>query len=100
MVEKLTALSDRARTEPRDLYDVWNLLETTDIRIGELRSELTAKLEFRGRTMDGIAGAIEAKDSRLARAWTGRLAHQVGDLPGFDDVFRRAVRALREADLS
>ena len=39
-IEKLTALSDRARTEPRDLYDLWYLLGEHDIRPGELLAEL------------------------------------------------------------
>jgi predicted nucleotidyltransferase component of viral defense system len=99
-IEKLAALSDKARTEPRDLYDFWNLVETTDIRVDELLGELAAKLEIRDRQVDGIAAAIAAKEDRLNRLWTGRLAHQIGDLPGFEDVFRRAMRALRDADLS
>lgn len=34
-IEELAALSDKARTEPRDLYDLWNLLNEHDIRPGE-----------------------------------------------------------------
>src|SRR3546814_15727060 len=39
VVEKLLALSDRARNEPRDLYDLWYLFGATDLRIAELRAE-------------------------------------------------------------
>ena len=31
VVEKLLALSDRARNEPRDLYDLWYLFGSTDL---------------------------------------------------------------------
>lgn len=99
LIEKLSALSDKARTEPRDLYDTSHLIENTDIRIEELRGELEAKLAFRGRELDCIADKIEAKEARLARAWALRLEYQVGDLPEFEGVFRRTMRALREGGL-
>lgn len=96
-VEKLLALSDRARTEPRDLYDLWHLVGSTTVRIAELRGELDAKLAFRRRTVVGMDQAIAAKEQRLRRLWTGRLANQMNDLPPFDDVFREVQRAVRAA---
>jgi uncharacterized protein len=36
VVEELLAVSDRARNEPRDLYDLWYLFGSTDLRIYEL----------------------------------------------------------------
>lgn len=99
VVEKLLALSDRARNEPRDLYDLWYLFDVTDLRIAELRAELDAKLALRQRTMAGIEQAIAAKQDRLRRLWTNRLAHQMSQLPSYDDVFREVLRAVRAADL-
>lgn len=99
VIEKLLALSDRARNEPRDLYDLWYLLDTTDLRIAELRTELDAKLAHRQRTAAGIEQAIAAKEERLQRLWTARLAHQMSTLPPFDDVFREVLRAVRGAGL-
>lgn len=98
-VEKLLALSDRARNEPRDLYDLWHLVTSTNLHIAELRGELDAKLAFRQRTAVGIEQAIAAKEDRLRRLWTGRLAHQMNDLPLFDSVFREVQRAVRAAGL-
>jgi hypothetical protein len=99
VVEKLLALSDRARNEPRDLYDLWYLFGSTDLRIAEMRIELDAKLALRKRTVAGIEQAIAAKEDRLRRLWTNRLSHQMGSLPQFDDVFREVLRAVRAADL-
>lgn len=99
VVEKLLALSDRARNEPRDLYDLWYLLGSTNLRIAELRGALDAKLAFRQRTAVGMEQAIAAKEDRLRRLWTGRLAHQMNELPPFDDVFREVQRAVRAASL-
>jgi predicted nucleotidyltransferase component of viral defense system len=97
VVEKLLALSDRARNEPRDLYDLWYLLDTSDLHIAELRAGLDAKLAHRQRTAAGIEQAVAKKEERLRRLWATRLAHQMSFLPPFDDVFREVLRAVRAA---
>jgi predicted nucleotidyltransferase component of viral defense system len=99
VLEKLLALSDHARNEPRDLYDLWHLLNATDLRIAELRTELDAKLAHRQRTAAGIEQAVAKKEERLRRLWAARLAHQMNLLPPFDDVFREVLRAVRAAGL-
>lgn len=65
-VEKLLALSDRARNEPRDLYDLWYLFGSTNMRVAEMRTELDAKLALRQRVIAGMEQAIAAKEDRLA----------------------------------
>jgi predicted nucleotidyltransferase component of viral defense system len=99
VVEKLLALSDRARNEPRDLYDLWYLFDSADLRVAEMRVELDAKLALRHRVVSGMEQAIAVKEDRLRRLWTARLAHQMNQLPPFDDVFREVLRAVRTADL-
>lgn len=98
-IEKLTALSDPARNEPRDLYDLWYLVTTAGIHLGELRPELDAKLAFRKRTAAGIEERIAQKEDRLGRLWTPRLAQQMNDLPPFERVFRELQRHVRTAGL-
>lgn len=97
--EKLLALSDRARNEPRDLYDLWHLFESTSMRIAEMRNQLDAKLAHRQRAAAGLEQAIAAKEERLRRLWINRLAHQMSDLPPFDKVFRDVMRAVRAGGL-
>ena len=99
VIEKLLALGDRARNEPRDLYDLWYLFKATDLRVAEMRAELGAKLALRQRVFAGMEQAIAAKEERLRRLWAARLAHQMSHLPPFDDAFREALRAVRAADL-
>ena len=98
-IEKLLALSDRARNEPRDLYDLWYLFSFTNVRVAQLRAELQAKLASRQRVIAGMEQAIAAKEDRLRRLWAVRLAHQMNNLPPFDDVFREVQRTVRAADL-
>jgi len=98
-IEKLAALTDKARNEPRDLYDIWYLLTYTDLDLFLLRQELQAKLEFRGRTLDGLEAVLSAKRERLKRLWDMRLSHQMSELPEFDGAFRNVHRAMRDAKL-
>ena len=99
VVEKLLALSDRARNEPRDLYDLWYLLASSNLRVAEMRAELDTKLALRQRVVAGMEQAIATKEDRLRRLWAARLAHQMNQLPRFDDVFREVLRAVHAADL-
>ncbi|MSQ51327.1 MAG: nucleotidyl transferase AbiEii/AbiGii toxin family protein [Betaproteobacteria bacterium] len=98
-VEKLLALSDRARNEPRDWYDLWYLFNATNARIAQMRPELDAKLASRQRAIAGMEQATAAKEDRLRRLWAARLAHQMNNLPPFDDVFREVQRSVRAANL-
>lgn len=99
IVEKLLALSDRARNEPRDLYDLWYLLQSGDFRIAEMLRELALKLAFRERSLSGLGEAISRKEKRLALLWQNRLADQMDELPPFAEVFRDLQRTLRNAGL-
>lgn len=69
------------------------------LRIAEMRPELDAKLALRQRAVTGMEQAIAAKEDHLRRLWTARLAHQMSNLPPFDDVFRDVMRAIRAAAL-
>ena len=98
-VEKLTALTDKARNEPRDLYDLWYLLTNSDLSFGLLHGELQSKFAFRKRPLVDLSGALAAKRPRFERLWMTRLSHQITDLPEFDTVFRTVHRAVRAARL-
>jgi predicted nucleotidyltransferase component of viral defense system len=97
--EKVLALADRARNEPRDLYDLWHLTSHEGIQLGMLANAIRQKLEFRGKPFAGIVDAIRNKEARLKALWAGRLNYQMTMLPEFDDVFRAVQRTLRQADL-
>lgn len=97
--EKTLALADRARNEPRDLYDLWHLTSNEGIELGPLADGMRQKLEFRGRPCEGLAEAIRAKEARLRALWDKRLGYQMAALPEFDEVFRAVQRTLRQASL-
>jgi uncharacterized protein len=98
-VEKLVALTDKARNEPRDLYDLWYLTRDELVDLRTLIPEIEAKLAFRGRTRDAMTAEIAAKRARYEKLWTVRLARQMATLPAFEEVFRAVKRRIREARL-
>src|ERR1700733_11334092 len=96
--EKVIALGDRARNEPRDLYDLWYLTANHGVDLKSLTDAVHGKLTFRGLPFKGIAEAITRKEARLKALWSNRLANQMVKLPPFDEVFRVLRRTLRQAD--
>lgn len=98
-VEKVVALTDRARNEPRDLYDLWYLTSEAHVDLAMLTSEIDSKLEFRGRSRATMGREFKKKEARYKKLWSARLASQMVELPPFDNVFRSVRRSLRAAEL-
>jgi uncharacterized protein len=98
--EKIVALQDKARNEPRDLYDLWFLTSHAGVDIDSLIGAVTEKLRFREKDSTGIVDRILAKEARLNALWSGRLGHQMEALPQYDEVFRTVRRELRQAGFS
>ena len=97
--EKLMALLDRARNEPRDLYDLWSLTKTNGIHWPELADCLAQKYRFRNVDPASLVDAYDSKRARLERLWATRLEEQMAVLPRFDVVYRELRRELRPDDL-
>lgn len=98
--EKTVALMDRARNEPRDLYDLWFLTANGHVRLGDLLDPVQRKLEFRGLTLAQVVQEFSAKEARFRKLWQVRLAAQMAELPEFDTVYRAVRRTLRQAGFS
>ena len=96
-VEKVLALTDRARNEPRDLYDVWYLTSEGHVDLETLTAEVESKLEFRGRTGEGLGDELAKKEARFKKLWQVRLGAQMADLPPFEEVYRSVRRSMRAA---
>jgi uncharacterized protein len=97
--EKTVALLDKARTEPRDLYDLCFLTEGGCVKLEEIVHAVDEKLTFRGKTLAEVAPNFNSKETRLKALWTGRLAHQMITLPHFEETFRAVQRSMRQAGL-
>ncbi|MBC7883124.1 MAG: nucleotidyl transferase AbiEii/AbiGii toxin family protein [Anaerolineae bacterium] len=97
--EKVMALADKARNEPRDLYDLWFLTIHAGIQLDLLIPAIEHKLLFRQKPITGLQERILAKETRLKALWLSRLANQMETLPQFEEVFRSLKRELRQASL-
>lgn len=97
--EKIMAVTDAARNEPRDLYDLWFLVRGDHVDLTELGEGLAEKLAFKSRDTTRLREALLSKEARLRREWDRRLSDQMVQLPPFDAVFRTVQRSLRQAGL-
>ncbi len=97
--EKVVALLDAARNEPRDLYDIWFLTRYGHANLGDLTHAIEKKWEFRKRKPADTREILEAKEARYKKLWDVRLAAQMAELPEFGAVYRLVRRALREAEI-
>ena len=101
VTEKAVALLDRARNEPRDLYDLWYLCEHGHhVDLSDLTAPISQKLAFREKTLESVRGQLTKKEAYLRATWNGRLRGQMATLPEFDEVFRGVRRVFRRAGLT
>jgi predicted nucleotidyltransferase component of viral defense system len=97
--EKIVALFDPARNEPRDLYDLWHLTGNGLVGPADLTHAVASKAEFRNRTMTDAKDIFLRKEARLKKLWSVRLSAQMTELPEFDEVYRAVTRELRQGSL-
>src|SRR5258708_23132914 len=90
IVEKPLAVTDGARREPRDLYDLWYISNEGHIpHSADLIDGLNRKLASReGLAGDVLAPRLEHVEKTLKQRWNDRLRTQVMSLPDFDGCYR------------
>lgn len=99
--EKTVALLDRARTEPRDLYDLWYLVESEKlVDLANCYDAIQAKLSFRNKKIVDVGNEFDGKEMNLKKKWETRLAQQMATLPEFENVYRAVRRAFRQAKIT
>jgi uncharacterized protein len=97
--EKVVALLDAARNEPRDLYDIWFLTSHGHVDLRDLTHAIEKKWAFRKKKPADTRAALASKEARYKKLWDMRLAAQMAELPEFPEVFRSVRRVLREAKI-
>jgi uncharacterized protein len=99
-VEKTLAVTDGARREPRDLYDLWFILRERHMEHPEeVITGLNRKLASRdGRANDVLVTRLQRVEAVLRKSWETRLGVQVDMLPGFEDCFRDVKQLMIDFD--
>jgi predicted nucleotidyltransferase component of viral defense system len=95
--EKIVALLDPARNEPRDLYDLWYLSTNKYLDLADLLEAVDLKMKFRKKELSDVKDGLIRKEVRFKKLWNVRLATQMALLPEFDEVYRSILRELRQA---
>lgn len=67
--EKIVALTDPKRSQPRDLFDIWTLVEERDLDLSLLGDAIAQKLKFRDRSADGMQDVFDKKEKILKATW-------------------------------
>ena len=93
LIEKMAALM--GRTEPRDLYDFWYLMEIERIAIKEHLISFHNKAERKKHNPKHFAEKVLKKEAGFKRDWEKKLASQIHVLPDYEKVFREMKRHLK-----
>jgi predicted nucleotidyltransferase component of viral defense system len=94
LIEKMCALM--GRTQPRDLYDFWYLVEFDKMDITHSWPEFERKAKNKGHLPSAFKEKIQAKMKSFKGRWQGSLSSQIRDLPDFELVVREVNKHLRK----
>jgi predicted nucleotidyltransferase component of viral defense system len=94
LTEKMRSLMER--TQPRDIYDLWYLLEIDKMEITEFSCEFEAKAKHKSYNPTDLVVKVLEKEAKYKSMWEKFLSNQIHDLPEFDGVFRDVMKNLRK----
>lgn len=92
-IEKMRTIQQR--TQARDLYDIWYLMEYHDMELNEFIREYLSKCELKGIDGTKLLPCLEEKLDIFKGQWNKALQDQIKDLPDFDQVVREVRRAFK-----
>lgn len=93
LIEKMAALM--GRTEPRDLYDFWYLMEVERLDMADHNIEFNSKAKQKGHSPAHFKEKVLSKEKAFERDWIKKLENQIHDLPKYVDIFRETKRHLK-----
>jgi len=98
-IEKICALFAHDRKQPRDLFDIYNLIEEKNVKIADLVGLVEQKLNFKNIRFESIKHNFLKKEAVFEKMWVPILAQQMSFLPEFQEVFRKVKKSFRQAGL-
>jgi predicted nucleotidyltransferase component of viral defense system len=93
LTEKMRAVLQRTR--PRDLFDLWYLLEIHEMNIYENYSDFVEKAKYKNLDSSDFLTKVEEKFLSFRKQWDASMQHQIKDLPKFEDVVRGLGKHFR-----
>ena len=94
IAEKMRSIMQR--TAPRDIYDLWYLLEVEGQDIEDHVFAFQDKTKHKGYDPNDLAKVIEQKKKTFAKHWKDHLANQMTEIPDFNNVWRELGKHCRK----
>lgn len=94
IAEKLRSLMQR--TAPRDLYDIWYLLEKERYEITEYIPDFKEKAKYKNLNPKCLLEVLKEKEEKFKKAWKGQLENQINNVPDFEAVWRTLKKHFKK----
>lgn len=94
IAEKMRSIMQR--TAPRDIYDLWYLLEVEGQDIEDHIFAFQDKTKHKGYDPNELIKVIEQKEKTFAKNWKEHLTNQMTKIPDFNDVWRELGKHWRK----
>ena len=94
LIEKMAAIM--GRTIPRDVYDLWYLLDVDAMDLQDHIQEFERKAVNKGQKPEMFLKKFTEKESVYGRGWHSSLQPQIQDLPDFKEVVRALKKHFRK----
>lgn len=93
LVEKLRCIMQR--TQPRDYYDIWYLVEVEEMNVEYFTSEFRNKCLGKELKPEDFQNKLEQKLPQYKARWKKSMSDQIKDLPDFEQVEREVSRKIK-----
>ena len=94
MAEKMRSVMQR--TAPRDIYDLWYLLEIEGLNIEDYIFAFQDKAAHKGYDPQQLIITVEQKKNIFSKQWQEHLANQMREIPDFNIVWREMGKHWRK----
>jgi len=97
VLEKLCCILDPKRKQPRDVYDLWYLLNSRLVDGRMLIEDYKSKATYKKLNWEDLKKSVQQKESAYRSLWGTTLSHQMKDVPEFNETYRNLKQYLRNS---
>ena len=83
------------RTQPRDYYDIWYLVEVEEMNVEYFTNEFRNKCLSKELKPEDFHNKLEQKLPQYKARWQKSMSDQIKDLPDFEQVEREVSRKIK-----
>ena len=83
------------RTQPRDYYDIWYLVEIEKMEVEYFTNEFRNKCLNKELNPEDFHNKLEQKLAQYKARWQKSMSDQIKNLPDFEQVEREVSRKIK-----